>query len=91
MTPQTYVLTNGIFIITSSMGIKSMSCVLLSGTATFKGNGNGFAGTPLTTATALNMVIGQPINVPPLLNTTSLEGVTIDASAGVVNILVSLS
>jgi hypothetical protein len=70
MTPNTYVLTNNTFIITASMGIKNMSCVLVSGAATFLGQGNGFAGTPLTSTTAFN---------------------TITASAGVVNILVSLS
>lgn len=79
----TYVLAGDSLTIDSTFGFKNLSMELIGGNATFigSGQGNGSLG-----PSAISLIEGNPVTISTG-STNTIEGLTIDASAGSVNII----
>jgi len=77
----TTILTNDSTTINAANGILALSMVLLSGSATFSAN------LPIghLTTYPISLVINEPVTI---IDNTAIDGLTIDATAGEVKIMV---
>lgn len=82
----TTVLSGSSITLTSEMGLTSVSIVLISGAGSYTGDLNVSDNITAIISSPIDLIINQAINVSSDSG-LPLDGVTIDASAGVVNIM----
>ena len=79
----TFILSATSKTIVASMGVSVCSLNVTSGTVTILGTG----GFPTWTNTAITLAVGQPVTLPSITNIQPLDGITIDATSGVVEVI----
>ena len=86
----TYVQSGKAVQINANMGVNVASLNATSGTVTVLGTGDfGSANSDWANNTALTLTVGQPLLLPSLNNIQPLDGITIDATSGVVEVVLT--
>lgn len=79
----TYVLSNDTVVINESQGFKNLSMELISGSASFIGTGQGDGTLP---PASIALITNKPVNLSSG-SVLPIDGITITATSGVVNIM----